>query len=456
MQHNLKLDTFHSETGAEDDEDPDDDEDEAVEDSNPLLAESRSSGGHSRPRGRRSEVSRSRPRSGGWWCGGWRALSLLLILLTSMAVILYLSAQVESNSDTPSIRPNMDYLDFRQPDNMVTFEEIMEQNFNFNVSNTRDVMVFLHIQKTGGTTFGKHLVEDIDLERPCQCQRRSKHRKTRRKFHCSCLRPGSEASNWLFSRYSTGWKCGLHPDWTELTGCVDDYMTSTEGELARRYFYLTFLRAPVSRYLSEWRHVARGATWRDARLQCGGRTWADLLPTCYQDQEDWAGVNITDFITCHHNLAVNRQTRMLADLELVNCHNTSGMDPEQRDRMMVNSAKANLANMAYFGLTEEQEISQYLFEETFNLNFKSDFVQLSKTDTHSGASIDKLDDEIIDKIRALNHLDIELYNFALNLLRERFKEMKNIDESYEEHISNIEKEKYEFSWSDIEDEDEDT
>ena len=26
------------------------------------------------------------------------------------------------------------------------------------------------------------------------------------------------------SRYSTGWKCGLHPDWTELTSCVDPYL----------------------------------------------------------------------------------------------------------------------------------------------------------------------------------------------------------------------------------------
>ena len=34
----------------------------------------------------------------------------------------------------------------------------------------------------------------------------------------------SGSKNWLFSRYSTGWKCGLHPDWTELTGCVDTYL----------------------------------------------------------------------------------------------------------------------------------------------------------------------------------------------------------------------------------------
>ena len=233
-------------------------------------------------------------------------------------------------------------------------------------------------------------------------------------------------------------------------------MTSTEGDLTdRRYFYITFLRSPVSRYLSEWRHVARGATWRTARLHCGGRSWAEVLQTCYQG-EDWAGVNLTEFISCPHNLAVNRQTRMLADMELVNCHNTSGMDHQQRDLIMLNSAKANLRNLAYFGLTEEQEISQYLFEETFNLRFKTDFDQISKTETHSGASLDDLDDEIIDKIRTLNHLDIELYNFARNLLEERFNEMKESDESYQEHLLDIQKEKYEFSWSDIEDEDEDS
>lgn len=27
-----------------------------------------------------------------------------------------------------------------------------------------DVMVFLHMQKTGGTSFGKHLVHDLDLK----------------------------------------------------------------------------------------------------------------------------------------------------------------------------------------------------------------------------------------------------------------------------------------------------
>lgn len=74
-----------------------------------------------------------------------------------------------------------------------------------------DVIVFLHIQKTGGTTFGRHLVRNIRLEQPCDCKPGQKK--------CTCHRPGKEES-WLYSRFSTGWSCGLHADWTELTNCV--------------------------------------------------------------------------------------------------------------------------------------------------------------------------------------------------------------------------------------------
>ena len=439
MEENILVDTFHSEVVTDDDD---------CEDTNPLLQSHTGEGRRESVRTRVVHKMFQLPTGG----SGRRCLFVLLLVLLCLGLILYLNTQVESSTETPALKPSTDYLDFRQPENLVSFEEMMEENFTFNLSSKTDVMVFLHIQKTGGTTFGKHLVSDIDLERPCQCHRRSQRRKSRRKFHCSCLRPGTEGSHWLFSRYSTGWKCGLHPDWTELTGCVDQYMASSEGEREdRRYFYITFLRDPVRRYLSEWRHVARGATWSSALLTCGGRTWADLLPPCYQG-EDWAGVRLAEFINCSSNLATNRQTRMMADLELVNCHNTTGMEKHQRDLIILNSAKANLANMAYFGITEEQRKSQYLFEETFNLRFKTDFDQLNKGDTHSGASLDNLDTETINKIRALNHLDIELYKFAWDLLQKRFDAIKASDESYQEHLSNIGKEKYEFSWSDIEDE----
>lgn len=89
---------------------------------------------------------------------------------------------------------------------------------DFNIKGD-DVIVFLHIQKTGGTTFGRHLVRNIKLERPCDCHAGQKK--------CTCYRPGKKET-WLFSRFSTGWSCGLHADWTELTSCVPSRMDSIE------------------------------------------------------------------------------------------------------------------------------------------------------------------------------------------------------------------------------------
>lgn len=113
------------------------------------------------------------------------------------------------------------------------------------------------------------------LQRKCTCQRKKKR--------CYCFRPNRN-ENWLFSRYSTGWKCGLHADWTELTGCVDQELDKNEGETAkRRYFYISLLRSPIPRYLSEFRHVQRGATWKNSRHFCLGRqATAEELPACYK------------------------------------------------------------------------------------------------------------------------------------------------------------------------------
>lgn len=93
---------------------------------------------------------------------------------------------------------------------------------------------------SGGTSFGKHLVHDLDLKRPCKCPLTRKR--------CYCFRPHSNQS-WLFSRYTTGWKCGLHADWTELTSCVDEKLDELEYVVKRRYFYITLLREPVARFV---------------------------------------------------------------------------------------------------------------------------------------------------------------------------------------------------------------
>uniref|UniRef100_A0A1Y9H201 Heparan-sulfate 6-O-sulfotransferase n=1 Tax=Anopheles dirus TaxID=7168 RepID=A0A1Y9H201_9DIPT len=311
----------------------------------------------------------------------------------------------------------------------LSYEEVLNDDFQFDM-NAHDVMVFLHIQKTGGTSFGKHLVRDLDLKRPCTCQRKKKR--------CYCFRPHRN-ENWLFSRYSTGWKCGLHADWTELTGCVDQELDKNEGETAkRRYFYITLLREPIARYLSEFRHVQRGATWKNARHWCLGRhATSDELPPCYNGA-NWNGVALDEFAGCESNLAANRQTRMLADLALVGCYNKTYMPAAERDRIMLASAKRNLAAMSYFGLTEYQKISQYIFEETFNLRFAIPFEQHNTT--VSTVTMNSLAPTQRARIDQLNALDLELYAFAKKLMFQRFERLKAKDNDFEvrfAHLGNL-------------------
>lgn len=66
------------------------------------------------------------------------------------------------------------------------------------------------------------------------------------------------------------------------------------------------------------------------------------------------------------------------DLSLVGCYNLTFMNEEARERSL-QSAKSNLKNMAFFGLTEFQRKTQFLFERTFNLKFISPFTQFNIT-----------------------------------------------------------------------------
>lgn len=167
---------------------------------------------------------------------------------------------------------------------------------------------------------------------------------------------------------------------------------------------------------------------------CKGRMATDLeLPPCYS--ESWYGVKLDDFADCASNLASNRQTRMLADLELVGCYNKSYMPQAERDRVLLASAKRNLASMAYFGLTEYQRISQYIFEETFNLRFALPFEQ--NNTTVSRLTMAQLTTEQAAKVSSLNALDIELYSFAKKLLFQRFDRLKSRDSDFKERFEHL-------------------
>lgn len=269
---------------------------------------------------------------------------------------------------------------------------------SFEIEN--DVFVYLHIQKVGGTVFNDHLISDLILEKPCTCEKDV--------LTNPCYCKTKQGNIWLFSWFTVGWPCGLHADWTMLHECVDKAMNELEGkQRQRRYFYITLVRDPVSRYLSEWQHQKRGEHWEDAKLRCDGKRVSlfEVRP-CFQDT--WEGVTLDEFMECQDNLATNRQTRMLADLTQSGCYKKS--KEIDKDTLRLKSAKENLEQMAFFGLTMYQKETQKLFEKTFNMKFKIDFRRL---DDDTG-DILVSEDEFLRMMKYIE-LDVQLYIHAKDL-----------------------------------------
>lgn len=81
------------------------------------------------------------------------------------------------------------------------------------------------------------------------------------------------------------------------------------------------------------------------------------------------------------------------------------------------------------------QISQYVFEETFNLRFAIPFDQHNTT--VSSSTLNHLTTQQKSKITQLNALDIELYEFAKQLLFQRFERLKAKDVHFEERFNHL-------------------
>ncbi|XP_064454855.1 heparan-sulfate 6-O-sulfotransferase 2-like [Ornithodoros turicata] len=313
-----------------------------------------------------------------------------------------------------------------------------------------DVIVFLQIQNAGANFFERHLIRDLNLEQPCSCWRQK---------ICRCYRPGTRTT-WLFSRYTLGWKCGVHPDWTELTNCVDRVLDEDEGRpVKRRYFYITVLRDPVTRFRSEWHRFRQNRGWhgsRPHRSRCSSGIASDALTQPCFDGRHPTNVTWDEFLSCSTNPALNRQTRMLANLGLIDaCSETASgvMRPEDRDLVLLSSAKLNLQKMAFFGLAEFPKLSQSMFEATFNLSFKR---RARSRNFLRGRRYGKkfMEEKMpgqVERVTAANSLDVELYNHAKELLFSRFEKVKGKDPELSEDEREVMEPYSGEDWADEED-----
>jgi hypothetical protein len=180
------------------------------------------------------------------------------------------------------------------------------------------------------------------------------------------------------------------------------------------------------RYLSEYLHVQRNATWAAAKHKCGGMfATAAEMPPCYPGYysgKPWPNLDLSAFVACDSNWANNRQTMMLADLEAVHCFNKAALSLEERERMLLETAKKNLKSFAFVGLTEYMVETCQLFEKTFKMVFgvlPEPYNSLSEF--RSGPLLVNLqrNAKLYKAIEQRNHLDMELYEYALSMFIER-------------------------------------
>ena len=290
------------------------------------------------------------------------------------------------------------------------------QNLQFDKEKS-DVFAFIHIQKTGGTTMEKHLVLNIENSN-CQCQKSKRP-------SCNCYRKNS-SEVWLLCRYNIPrWPCGLHPDLMTVRECAPNFMNRTHGKKRRQYFYATILRNPVERFLSEFRHMQRGATWELASSLCQGRRLMEQNKKCFKG-DSWSDLDLNNFLNCKSNFAINRQTWMLSDISQLGCNFSEVMSQPQKQKQLLNLAKKNLRRIEYFALLEFPKESQFVFEKTFGLKFNEPFVKWDTGFTKEFLNSSKGVEDLIPKIKTLNSLDIQLYQFAMFEFFRRYRYFVNL------------------------------
>ena len=302
-------------------------------------------------------------------------------------------------------------------------------------SDRRDIIVFFHMQKTGGKTFLSYLVtasaavsihrqEKIPL---CSLQSKSY-------FNIPCLlekQNTTQQEQWLASERTYGWTmCGVHPFLPEMKSCLNNKLNEEYGKKNRHFHYSTMLRNPVFRYVSEYYHIVRGASWnvKGRPHSCNNQPVSRYVPPCYDGYytgKMWDNLTFDKFMHCSFNWANNRQTIMLANLSSVDCLNPkSNMSHSERDTLLLESAKTNLMEMSFFGLTDYLAESCLLFERQFNVKFGKSCNQTKNDAVNGGFLIDEIlfNETLRNIVERVNHLDIQLYDFALQVFIRRLED----------------------------------
>ena len=311
----------------------------------------------------------------------------------------------------------------------------------------RSVLIFLHIQKTTGKYFLLKLLTQTKNGHPLCYQQVEKviSPNTRNRYGQFICPLDEQSQNlnyrymslppmWLYSERTYAWTCGIHAFYTQLKKCVPALYVNRYGNqfLDIQYQYFTVLRHPVVRYINEYTQYKLGkADWGVVtglkRNKCSINIMSEeTVPECYKGfyhQLPWKHLTLAEFVSCPYNWANNRQTWMIADLEEVFCSEPNVlMSKKELEMKLLSSAKRNLKSMAFFGLAEYLKESAMLFEFQFDVKLRSEVHEKPLETQHYGLLLHDIvtsNRTLYNKIVQLNELDMELYQYALDLFSER-------------------------------------
>ena len=322
-----------------------------------------------------------------------------------------------------------------------------------------DTIVYLHIQKTGGTGFIEYLVTAlIPVERInnypaqallpdpqtdernriigiplCKTSETGWKRDGDRMFYkeeCPKDWKNPTKATWLLSEKTVGWVCGVHAFYIDFKRCLHGDSKLSFLSNHNRFHYIVVLRHPLLRYVSEYLHALQGACWERSYV-CNGKAMKQNMEIksakcsdhfICDTPRDQQNFTLEMFANCQESWSTNRMTVMLADHEDATCWNKTQYTRKERDSILLNSAKKTLKSMSYFGITEFISESGLLFEKTFGMIFGKP-IKGRTLESRAGEFFKSL--EINEHLRKLiianNQLDFELYGFALEIFKERMK-----------------------------------
>ncbi len=295
---------------------------------------------------------------------------------------------------------------------------------NFDIEH--DVLVFLHIQKTGGTKFSMNIINHLQIYDPVKsdwkkaCRLKSESIKELRfKNHVYICPRVRSTENWFFTWHTFDYLvCGNHADFMRLQNCLPHLY---QNKSVRSYEYISIIREPVKRYISELGNLRRKHIWDFSKNACN-HEGKSTLDKCFG--ENRTNLSLNRFLTsCGSHVSKNRLVRWFASYNET-ARDCTIFEPRQ-SRFLLQTAKENLLKLKYFAITEYQQLSQKLFEATFkNLKFSKALEQSNNQYAEDYLTQFNESDDVLNTIKKANSLDIEFYEYALEIFFERLKMYK--------------------------------